>query len=170
MVGTGCVKGRGGSDRVTVTLTTSLPSIVRGPHTAVTLPALVDRDRPCVTPRSIGGMDSRVTAITAQSTPFRGAPSLPFNRRNLHCHTLGRLSFVGSEWERRVTREWTHDGPNERTEMDGVRKEKEMLTAFVTLHVGSLSLSFVPYVTQGSYGKDSSAGRLTLHHCICRSR
>ena len=63
MVGTGCVKGRGGSDRVTVTLTTSLPSIVRGPHTAVTLPALVDRDRPCVTPRSIGGMDSRVTAI-----------------------------------------------------------------------------------------------------------
>ena len=54
-------------------------------------------------------------------------------------------------------------------EIDGVRKEKERLTASYTPRRFTL-FTFVPDVTQGSYGKDSSAGRLTLHHCICRSR
>ena len=64
-----------------------------------------------------------------------------------------------------------HDHQSQRLshEIDGVRKEKERLTASYTPRRFTL-FTFVPDVTQGSYGKDSSAGRLTLHHCICRSR
>ena len=54
-------------------------------------------------------------------------------------------------------------------EIDGVTKGKGRLTASYTPRRFTL-FTFVPDVTQGSYGKDSSAGRLTLHHCICRSR
>ena len=65
----------------------------------------------------------------------------------------------------------SHDHQSQRLshEIDGVRKEKERLTASYTPRRFTL-FTFVPDVTQGSYGKDSSAGRLTLHHCICRSR